>query len=53
MAVVDGVASREWSVRFPLGTPQVALTLALLLAFAGTIFFIVRVALRVPARATK
>jgi uncharacterized protein DUF2330 len=53
MAVVDGVASRELPVRFPLGTPQVALTLAILLAFGVTIFFIVRAALRVPARETK
>ncbi|HEY7020986.1 MAG TPA: DUF2330 domain-containing protein [Ktedonobacterales bacterium] len=53
MAVVDGVASRESPVRFPLGTPQVALTLAILLAFGVTIFFIVRAALRVPARETK
>lgn len=50
MAVVDGVASREWSVRFPLGAPQVALTLALVLAFGVTIFFIIRAALRVPAK---
>jgi hypothetical protein len=40
-------------VRFPLGTPQVALTLAILLAFGVTIFFIVRAALRIPARETK
>jgi hypothetical protein len=53
MAVVDGVASRELPVRFPLGTPQVALTLAILLAFGVTIFFIVRAALQVPARETK
>jgi Uncharacterized protein conserved in bacteria (DUF2330) len=53
MAVVDGVASRELPVRFPLGTPQVALTLAILLAFGVTIFFVVRAALRVPARETK
>ncbi len=53
MAVVDGVASRELPVRFPLGTPQLALTLAILLAFGVTIFFIVRAALRVPARETK
>jgi hypothetical protein len=53
MAVVDGVASRELPVRFPLGTPQVALTLAILLAFGVTIFFIVRAALRVPAREPK
>ena len=53
MAVVDGVASRELPVRFPLGTPQVALTLAILLAFGVTIFFIIRAALRVPARETK
>jgi hypothetical protein len=53
MAVVDGVASRELPMRFPLGTPQVALTLAILLAFGVTIFFIVRAALRVPARETK
>jgi Uncharacterized protein conserved in bacteria (DUF2330) len=53
MAVVDGVASHEWSLRFPLGTPQVALTLAILLAFGVTIFFIVRAALRVPTRETK
>jgi hypothetical protein len=50
MAVVDGVASRELPMRFPLGTPQVALTLALLLAFGVTIFFIVRAAMNVPAR---
>lgn len=53
MAVVDGVASRELPVRFPLGTPQVALTLAILLAFGVAIFFIVRAAVRVPARETK
>jgi hypothetical protein len=53
MAVVDGVATHELPVRFPLGTPQVALTLAILLAFGVTIFFIVRAALRVPARETK
>jgi hypothetical protein len=53
MAVVDGTAPRELPVRFPLGTPQVALTLAILLAFGVTIFFIVRAALRVPARETK
>ena len=53
MAVVDGVASRELPVRFPLGTPQVALTLAILLAFGVAIFFIVRAALRVPARETE
>jgi hypothetical protein len=53
MAVVDGVASRELPVRFPLGTPQVALTLAILLAFGVTIFFVVRAALRVPVRETK
>jgi hypothetical protein len=28
MAVVDGVSSHEWALRLPLGTPQVALTLA-------------------------
>jgi hypothetical protein len=53
MAVVDGVASREWPVRLPFGAPQVALTLAILLAFGVTIFFIVRAAVRVPARETK
>ena len=53
MAVVDGVASRELPVRFPLGTPQVALTLAILLAFGVAIFFIVRAALRLPARESK
>ena len=53
MAVVDGVASHEWPLRLPLGAPQVALTLAILLAFGVTIFFIVRAALRVPARETK
>jgi hypothetical protein len=53
MAVVDGVASREMPVRFPLGTPQVALTLAILLAFGVTIFFIVRAASRVPTRETE
>jgi hypothetical protein len=53
MAVVDGTVSRELPVRLPLGTPQVALTLAILLAFGVTIFFIVRAALRVPARETK
>jgi hypothetical protein len=53
MAVVDGAVSREWAMRLPLGTPQVALTLAILLAFGVTIFFIVRAALRVPARETK
>jgi hypothetical protein len=53
MAVVDGVASRELPVRFPLGTPQVALTLAILLAFGVTIFFIIRAAVRVPVRETK
>jgi hypothetical protein len=53
MAVVDGVASREWALRLPFGAPQVALTLAILLAFGATIFFIVRAALRVPAQETK
>jgi Uncharacterized protein conserved in bacteria (DUF2330) len=53
MAVVDGVASREWALRLPFGAPQVALTLAILLAFGATIFFIVRAALRVSARETK
>ena len=48
MAVVDGVASHEWPVRLPFGTPQVALTLAILLAFGVTIFFIVRAALGFP-----
>jgi hypothetical protein len=50
MAVVDGVASREAPVRFPLGTPQVALTLAILLAFGLTIFLLIRAALKVPAK---
>ena len=53
MAVVDGVTSRELLVRFPLGTPQVALTLAILLAFGVTIFFIVRAAMKAPAHAGK
>lgn len=53
MAVVDGVSSREWPVRLPFGAPQVALTLAILLAFGVTIFFIVRAAVRMPARETK
>jgi hypothetical protein len=53
MAVVDGVSSHEWALRLPLGTPQVALTLAILLAFGVAIFFIVRAALQVPARETK
>jgi hypothetical protein len=50
MAVVDGVASHEWPARFPLGAPQVALTLALLLAFGATIFLLIRATLRAPAK---
>jgi hypothetical protein len=50
MAVVDGVTSREWPLRLPFGAPQVALTLAILLAFGVTIFLLVRAALRVPAK---
>jgi hypothetical protein len=53
MAVVDGVASREWALRLPFGAPQVALTLAILLAFGATSFFIVRATLKAPARETK
>jgi hypothetical protein len=50
MAVVDGVTSREWPLRLPLGAPQVALTLAILLGFAALIFFLIRAAVKVPAR---
>jgi hypothetical protein len=50
MAVVDGVTSREWPLRLPFGAPQLALTLAILLAFGVTIFLLVRAALRVPAK---
>jgi hypothetical protein len=42
--IVDGTQARDlpgWLPRLPIGTPQIALTLALLLAFAAVIAFIV------------
>ncbi len=45
MAIVDGQSSQEppaWLPQFPLGTPQILLTVIILLSIGGGVFWIVR-----------
>jgi len=54
MAVVDGRSSQEspaWLPQFPLGTPQILLTVIILLSIGGGVFLLVRGKRRARVRA--